>query len=274
MPELPEVETIVRCLKPQLTGRRIEELRVLLPSLIRKKERPLFEGLAGARIVGLRRRGKMILIDCSGGRSLLFHLKMTGRLFLCPKKAPPAEHTHLIVSLRRSRNDLRFQDVRKFGFVRALVTSRASRTVQLRRLGPDPFDLDSAGFRALFAGRRGRIKSLLLNQNVISGIGNIYADEILFAAGIHPQSQVQNLGRRSLLRLGRMVPLILEKAIRFKGTTVRDYRDGEGLEGTFQNHLRVYGREALPCPRCGRAIRRIRVSGRSSFFCPRCQRRR
>jgi formamidopyrimidine-DNA glycosylase len=109
---------------------------------------------------------------------------------------------------------------------------------------------------------------------VISGIGNIYADEILFAAGLHPQSRVQSLSRRSLLRLGRAVPLILGKAIRFKGTTVRDYRDGEGLEGAFQNHLCVYGREGLSCPRCGRSIRRIRISSRSSFFCPRCQRRK
>jgi formamidopyrimidine-DNA glycosylase len=274
MPELPEVETIVRCLRPRLTGRRIEELRVLLPSLIRRKGRPGFEGLAGARITGLRRRGKMILIDCSGGRSLLFHLKMTGRLFLCPKKTPPAKHTHLIIALSGSRTDLRFQDVRKFGFVRALVTSRASEAEELRRIGPDPFELGSAGFGALLAGRRGRIKPLLLNQKVISGIGNIYADEILFAAGLHPQSQVQNLSRRSLLRLGKAAPLVLKKAIRFKGTTIRDYRDGEGQEGAFQNQLFVYGREGLPCPRCGRAIRRTRVSGRSSYFCPSCQPRK
>ncbi len=274
MPELPEVETIVRCLRPHLTGLRIEGLRVLLPALIREKERPHFEGLAGARIIALRRRGKMILIDCSGGRSLLFHLKMTGRLVVCPKKTPPDKHTHLIISFRRSGRDLRFQDIRKFGFVRLVETSRAAEAAELRRLGPEPFDLDAAGFRELLAGRHGRIKPLLLNQNVVAGIGNIYADEILFAARIHPQSEVQSLSRRSIVRLWRAVPLILEKAIRFKGTSVRDYRDGEGLEGAFQNHLCVYGREALPCPRCGRAIRRLRISGRSSFFCPSCQRRR
>jgi formamidopyrimidine-DNA glycosylase len=274
VPELPEVETIVRCLRPRLTGLRIEGLRVLLPALIREKERPDFEELGGARITGLRRRGKMILIDCSGGRSILFHLKMTGRLLLCPKKTPPDKHTHLIVSFHRSGRDLRFRDVRKFGFVRLVETSRAAEAAEMRRLGPEPLDLDAAGFRDLLGDRRGQIKPLLLNQNVIAGIGNIYADEILFAAGLHPQSRVQNLSRRSLVRLGRAVPQILEKAIRFKGTTVRDYRDGEGLEGGFQNHLRVYGREGLSCPRCGRAIRRTRVSGRSSYFCPRCQRRK
>lgn len=274
MPELPEVETIVRCLRPRLTGLRIERLRILLPALVREGERPDFEGLAGTRITGLRRRGKMILIDCSGGRSLLFHLKMTGRLLLCPKKTPPDRHTHLIVSFRQGGRDLRFRDVRKFGFVRLVETLRAAEAPEMRRLGPEPFDLDAAGFRCLLVGRRGRIKPLLLNQNLIAGIGNIYADEILFASGIHPQSRVQNLSLQSLLRLGRAVPLILEEAIRFKGTTVRDYRDGEGLEGAFQNHLCVYGREALSCPRCGRAIRRIRISGRSSFFCPRCQRRK
>ena len=274
MPELPEVETIVRSLRPRLTGLRIEGLKALLPSLIREKERPRFEGLAGARITGLRRRGKMILIDCSGGRSLLFHLKMTGRLLLCPKNTPPDKHTHLIISFRRTSRDLRFRDVRKFGFVCLIETGRAAEAPEVSRLGPEPFDLDATGFRHLLAGRRGRIKPLLLNQNLIAGIGNIYADEILFASGIHPQSTIENLSRRRLLRLGEMVPLILEKAIRFKGTTVRDYRDGEGLEGAFQNHLCVYGREGLPCPRCGRAIRRIRISGRSSFFCSRCQRRK
>jgi len=274
VPELPEVETIVRCLRPRLTGLRIEGLRIILPSLIGEGDKPALEELAGTRITGLRRRGKMILIDCSGGRSLLFHLKMTGQLLLYPKKSPPDRHTHLIISFRRCGRDLRFRDVRKFGFVRLVETSRAAEAPDLRRLGPEPFDLEANALRGLLSGRRGRIKPLLLNQNLIAGIGNIYADEILFAAGLHPQSPVRNLSRRNLLRLGRAVPLILEKAISFKGTTVRDYRDGEGLEGSFQNHLCVYGREGLPCPRCGRAIRRIRISGRSSFFCPRCQRRK
>jgi len=211
VPELPEVETIVRSLRPRLTGLRIEGLKALLPSLIREKERPRFEGLAGARITGLRRRGKMILIDCSGGRSLLFHLKMTGRLLLCPKNTPPDKHTHLIISFRRTSRDLRFRDVRKFGFVCLIETGRAAEAPEVSRLGPEPFDLDATGFRHLLAGRRGRIKPLLLNQNLIAGIGNIYADEILFASGIHPQSTIENLSRRRLLRLGEMVPLILER---------------------------------------------------------------
>jgi formamidopyrimidine-DNA glycosylase len=213
----------------------------------------------------------MILIDCSGGRTLVFHLKMTGQLWMCRPSLPHDKHTHFIISFRGTGRELRFRDVRKFGFVLGLRTADVVRARELSGLGPEPLELDRNSFYQLFAGRRGRLKSLLLNQKIIAGIGNIYADEILFAARLHPRAEASRLRRRELDRLGTAVPLILEKAIRFKGTSVRDYRDGDGLEGLFQNYLRVYGREEQPCPRCGAKIRRIRIAGRSSFFCPLCQ---
>jgi formamidopyrimidine-DNA glycosylase len=272
MPELPEVETIVRCLKPRLVGRRVKTFRILYPPLLRLDVGAAPAPLKGKRVIGLRRRGKMILVDFSGGRSLLFHLKMTGQLFLCPRKIPADKHTRLVMSFQGLAEDLRFRDVRKFGFVRAAETSRIEAAPELRGLGPEPLELEPERFLALIRGRRGRLKSFLLNQSAVAGIGNIYADEILFEARLHPRSDVSRLNRRSLARLHAATRLILERAIRCRGTSVRDYRDGNGLEGDFQRCLRVYGRESLPCLRCGAKIRRIRLSGRSSFFCPRCQR--
>ncbi len=272
MPELPEVETIVRCLRPHLVGRRVKSFRILYPPLLRLDVGAAPAQLMEKRVIGLHRRGKMILMDFSGGRSLLFHLKMTGQLFLCPRKIPEDKHTRLVMSFQGLAEDLRFRDVRKFGFVRAAETSRIEAAPELRSLGPEPLELEPERFLALIRGRPGRLKSFLLNQSAVAGIGNIYADEILFEARLHPQSDVCRLNRRKIDRLQAATRLILTEAIRCRGTSVRDYRDGIGREGDFQRRLRVYGRESLPCLRCGAKIRRIRLSGRSSFFCPRCQR--
>lgn len=271
MPELPEVETIVRCLRPHLIGLRIRDFKVFFPPLVRSEGRLGSKNVVGARIIGLRRRGKMILIDSSGRLSLLFHLKMTGQLLFCQKAEAVDKHTHVIVSFESSPRELRFRDVRKFGFVRIIKTSRAERAPEIRPLGPEPLDLDVPSFLRLFSGRRGRLKSLLLNQRFLAGIGNIYADEILFEARLHPANQASLLRRKDLLRLSQAIPWILNKAIAGRGTSIRDFRDGDGLEGDYQSCLRVYGRASLPCVRCGAKIRRLRLSGRSSFFCPRCQ---
>jgi formamidopyrimidine-DNA glycosylase len=152
-------------------------------------------------------------------------------------------------------------------------TVDAERSKELSSLGPEPLSLDLPSFLERLGGRRGRLKSLLLNQRVIAGVGNIYADEILFRAGLNPRAEVSRLGRLRQERLWSAIRSILNEAIAFKGTTVRDYRDSDGLEGLFQNRLRVYGREGEPCPRCGTVIKRLRISGRSTHFCPRCQRR-
>jgi formamidopyrimidine-DNA glycosylase len=273
MPELPEVETIVRCLRRRLIGLEVENVRVVFRAVVRNRKASFLKRLIGQEIVGLRRRGKMALLDFSGGLTLIVHLKMTGQLFCCGCGAPFDKHTHFIISFRNTPHELRFRDVRKFGFILGVRTAEAERTRELSGLGPDPLALDIPSFLDRFRGRRGRLKSLLLNQRVIAGVGNIYADEILFEAGLDPRAEVSGLGRQRLGRLWTAVRTVLNEAITFKGTTVRDYRDGEGLEGLFQNRLRVYGREGEPCPCCGAVIKRIRVSGRSTHFCPRCQRR-
>ncbi|MEW5900492.1 MAG: bifunctional DNA-formamidopyrimidine glycosylase/DNA-(apurinic or apyrimidinic site) lyase [Acidobacteriota bacterium] len=273
MPELPEVETIVRGLRPRLVGRTIKTIAVTHPLLLRDTGSSVLNSFAGKRVVGLRRRGKMILLDCSGGLTLVFHLKMTGQLLFRRQDEPLDKHTHGVISFHSAGHGLRFRDIRKFGFILGVKTAELYRRGELRRLGPEPLELDFASFLSRLEGRRGRLKSLLLNQNMIAGIGNIYADEILFEARLHPLTQVARLRRPKLLKLWAAVSVILRKAVFFRGTSVRDYRDGNGLEGSFQNHLRVYGREGLPCLSCGTPVRRLVLGGRSSFFCPRCQRK-
>jgi formamidopyrimidine-DNA glycosylase len=273
MPELPEVETIVRCLRRRLSGLQVEAVRLIFPPIVRNRKRSDLQRFKGQRVNGLRRRGKLVLLDFSGGLTMIVHLKMTGQLLVCSRSQPLDKHVHLAVSFQAKDEELRFRDVRKFGFILGVQTSRVNGTPEVRGLGPEPLRLDLPSFLSRVTGRRGRLKSLLLNQKVIAGIGNIYADEILFESGLDPRTEVSGLGRPRLERLWSAIPKVLSEAIAFKGTTVRDYRDGEGLEGLFQNRLRVYGREGEPCPRCWTLIKRIRLSGRSTHFCPHCQRR-
>jgi len=273
MPELPEVETIVRCLRRRLIGLQVETVRLIFPPVVRNGKKSSLQRFRGQCVTGVRRRGKLVLLDFSGGRTMIIHLKMTGQLLVCPRSLPLDKHVHLAVTFRAKDEELRFRDARKFGFILGVRTGGLNRTPEVRDLGPEPLTLDLPAFLDRLGCRRGRLKSLLLNQRVIAGIGNIYADEILFESGLHPQADVSRLRRRRLEGLWSAVHKVLNEAIAFKGTTVRDYRDGEGLEGLYQNRLQVYGREGEPCPRCGTPIKRIRVSGRSTHFCPRCQRR-
>jgi formamidopyrimidine-DNA glycosylase len=273
MPELPEVETIVRCLRRRLIGLEVEAVRVVFRPVVRNREASFLNRIVGQEVINLRRRGKMVLVDFSGGLTVIVHLKMTGQLLFCPNAEAWDKHTHFAITFRASDEELRFRDVRKFGFILGVRTADAEGSKELSSLGPEPLTLDLSSFLDRFRGRRGRLKSLLLNQRVIAGVGNIYADEILFKAGLHPRAEVSRLGHRRLERLWSAVGTVLNEAIAFKGTTVRDYRDAEGLEGLFQNRLQVYGREGEPCPRCGAVIKRIRLSGRGTHLCPRCQRR-
>jgi len=274
MPELPEVETIVRGLGPRLAGLRIRSIRLLDPALLRGGRAAELERLAGARILGVRRRGKMILIDCERGRTLLFHLKMTGALLLERPASPPGRHVRLVLEFGDSDRDLRFRDIRKFGFLRCLASGAGCSSPELDALGPEPLALDPQDFARLFAGRRGRLKPLLLDQRFIAGIGNIYADEILHRARLHPLTPVPGLDHRRLRVLHRAVISVLEEAVRRKGSSIRDYADPDGRPGEFQEFHRVYGREGEPCRNCRTPILRIRVGGRSSFFCPSCQPRK
>ncbi len=274
MPELPEVETIVAGLRPKLTGLVIQDIQVLLPSLLRKDRTFRLQRLRGKRIESVRRRGKMILVECQDRLFLIFHLKMTGRLLWTSRRTRADKHTHLVVSFRGRTDELRFRDVRKFGFLRCLEASDPLECRELRDLGPEPLDLDLESFVHLFRGRKGRLKSLLLDQTFLAGIGNIYADEILFEAELHPLTPAGSLTRKQKEKLWAAMGRVLRRAIAAGGSSIRDFKDANGAEGHFQQEHRVYGRASLPCPRCGTKIRRMKIGGRASSFCPRCQRKR
>lgn len=274
MPELPEVEVLRRSLAPRLAGERIVSVTVRQRAL--REPVPaarLARELPGRRVEGLRRRGKYLLIDLEGQRTLVVHLGMSGRLTVAPAGAPVELHEHVAFGLA-SGGRLRFRDPRRFGLVLLAATARLQRDRHFARLGLEPLggELTGARLAARNRGRRGPVKSFLMDAGVIVGVGNIYASEALHAAGIHPRRSVARLSAARWERLAVAVRETLESAIRQGGTTLNDFADGEGNPGYFQVSLAVYGREGEPCRRCGRPIRRIVQSGRSSFYCGGCQR--
>lgn len=267
MPELPEVETIVRSLSPKLKGQEVSSFKLLFPGLL-KSRKEMLDKFIGSKIIALRRRGKLILIDFDNDLTLLFHLKMTGQFLICQYSEGLDKHIHFILLFKDNNWELRFRDVRKFGYIQCLPTSETS---ELHSLGPEPLEINFPHFKSLFKGRRARIKSLILNQSFIAGIGNIYADEILFEARIHPLTSASLLRKEELKRLWKAMKLVLRKAIVYRGSSIRSFKDAEGREGKFQDFHKVYGKKSFPCPSCGEEIERLVVGGRSSFFCPKCQ---
>ena len=274
MPELPEIEVLRRSLEPLLTGDRIETVEVRAPALREPLDRrKLARDARGRRVERLRRRGKYLLIDLEGGRTLVVHLGMSGRLTVVPGDAPREPHEHLAFRLASGRR-LRLVDPRRFGLVFTAPTARLEADRHLADLGMEPLGdgFDGAALAAAAAGRRGPVKAFLMDAGTVVGLGNIYATEALWAAGIHPARSVARIGRARWDRLAEAVREVLGRAIAEGGTTLRDYADGEGNAGYFQVSLAVYGREGEPCPRCGAPIRRIVQANRSTFYCPHCQR--
>ena len=274
MPELPEVETIARTLGLQIRGRVVAGIELIHRPLLRKGGRKGLGALCGRCILGVRRRGKMLLIECEGGRTLVFHLKMTGQFLLAASGAPRERHTRLVMRFEDGANELRFRDVRKFGFLLCLDGDPERSCGELACLGPEPLEVGLPEFTAILKPRKGRIKSLLLDQTKIAGIGNIYADEMLFDARIHPETPAASISKPAVARLHDAMRRILAQAIEANGSTLQDYRDAEGNAGSFQFQHKVYGREGEPCAACGSPVRMKRIGGRSSHFCPRCQRGR
>jgi formamidopyrimidine-DNA glycosylase len=274
MPELPEVETIARTLEPAIRGRIIAGIELLYRPLLRTGSRKGLDALRGRRVLWVRRRGKMLLIACEGGRTLVFHLKMTGQFSFALSGEVRDKHTRLVVRFEDGANELVFRDVRKFGFLLCLEGDPMAACGELACLGPEPLEIGPAEFAALIARRKGRIKSLLLDQTVIAGIGNIYADEMLFDARIHPETSASSIGKKRVERLYGSMKKILTLAIAEKGSTLQDYRDAEGKAGNFQFFHKVYDRKGEPCVVCGTPVKMKRIGGRSSHFCPQCQRKK
>lgn len=274
MPELPEVETIARTLAPAVRGRVVAGVELLHRPLLRTGGRKGLDALRGRPVLLVRRRGKMLIIELEGARTLVFHLKMTGQFLFAGETDPRDKHTRLVMRFEDGKNELRFRDVRKFGFLLCLEGNPEASCGELSCLGPEPLEVGLEEFAAILKGRKGRIKSLLLDQRKIAGIGNIYADEMLFDARIHPESPASSLSKPAVARLYDSMKRILAQAIEANGSTLQDYRDAEGREGSFQFSHKVYDRKGGPCVVCGTPIRMMRIGGRSSHFCPKCQRRK
>jgi len=273
VPELPEVETVVRDLRPCLVGRRIASIEASDRLLRRHWSADWHSPLQGRRILAMERRGKWILVSLDRGIFLVIHLGMTGQLTVVSAQMPLAPHTHLVFQLDRGREQLRYRDVRRFGSV-SLFPDRKRMEDFFRQadLGPEPFELDPAYWRQRLAKTRRNLKAILLDQRVVAGVGNIYADEALFEARLHPCRLGADLKTKEADRLRRAIPVVLQRAIDRHGTSIRDYIGGLGRKGEYQQEFRVYGRTGQTCIQCGRSITRIRLAGRSTHFCPRCQR--
>jgi len=271
MPELPEVETTLRGIAPYLEGRRITRLLVRERRLRVPIAPSTEEHVEGRRILGLRRRGKYLLLELQDG-TLVIHLGMSGSLRIVPSHYPPALHDHLDLAMEGG-NCLRMRDPRRFGIF-LWTPDPPEQHGLLRHLGPEPLSAEFDGdyLHERSRGRHAAVKNFIMDADIVVGVGNIYANESLFMAGIHPGRPCNRVGRMRYRRLASAVRQVLANAIEQGGTTLRDFVREDGNPGYFALSLKVYGRTGEPCPSCGEPIRQRRIGQRSSFFCPRCQR--
>ena len=294
MPELPEVETVRRTLEPRLLGRRILSFEALWPkSLAGSPEtlKNLAHSLKNKQVFCLKRRGKLLLVlladevkvqNCTQAQSLqpdlilAFHLKMTGQVLIKPTGTEPGRHTRLIFTLDEGL--LFFDDMRKFGFCRVMLPEELEQWPFWKNLGPEPLEIDEKTFgQCFFKDAKpnelltGKIKNVLMDQKVIAGVGNIYADEALFRAGIKPDLPVNKLSPGRLKKLHKQLQAVLNDGLLAGGSSIRDYRDANGESGSFQENFNVYGKRGQPCPVCGEPLEHMKLAGRSTVFCKCCQ---
>ena len=270
MPELPEVETTRAGLEPLLVGRTFCGAIVRVPSLRWPIAGDLGSTLAGETVLAVSRRAKYLLIACRGG-TLILHLGMSGNLQVVSSQLPPGKHDHIDLLLDDGKV-LRFHDPRRFGALLWTGHDPAHHPL-LVEMGPEPFaaELDAGYLHDRSRGRRAAVKTFIMDQKILVGVGNIYASEALFRAGIAPATPAGRLGRERYRRLLEAIREVLDEAIAAGGTTLRDFRGQGGKPGYFARELQVYGREGESCPRCGRVIRQRRLGQRSTYYCPGCQ---
>jgi formamidopyrimidine-DNA glycosylase len=273
LPELPEVEVTARSLRARVLGLRVARVGGvdwprMLPNTSEDELNAVLNGLA---VTAVDRRGKFLLMGFDSDRWLAIHRKMSGNLLLRPSDAPPELHTHLQLGFDDGTL-LRFIDARKFGRVYLFPSAQDLAQFMDERLGPEPLtELDAATLAARLKGRKARLKVLLLDQAFVAGVGNLYADEALWQARLHPLRAADSLKPREIGKLASAIREVLTLGIERRGTSFSNYRDADDTPGDNQNHLQVYGREGQPCPRCGKPIQRIVIGQRSAHFCARCQ---
>ncbi len=271
MPELPEVESVRRTLSPHLLGRRIADIKIYVDRMIKHPGVEEFtSGLKGRVINNLLRRGKYLLFDLDGDKLLVVHLRMTGALIaVSGTETPDYGRIDFVLS---DGSHLWYTDVRTLGTL-YLINKGDTLIKGLSSLGPEPLtgQLDIGYFSTVLQKRKGPVKGVLLDQSAIAGIGNIYADEALFLAGIRPDRKANSLSAAEMKKLYSAVLAVIAQGIENRGTTFRDYKDGEGKKGSNQEYLLVYGRGKQPCKKCGAVIENSRVAGRGTAYCPACQ---
>lgn len=279
LPELPEVETVVRTLSPHVLHGRILSMRLLRQSSLHPLSLPP-ESLANLEISGLWRRGKLVVFDLkdhaqgeAAPTTMVIHLRMTGALLPYPKNSAPAKHTRCIFDLLNANGNplhLFFDDIRTFGKILIANSLILEKWPFWQNLGPEPLEIGHSAFRKRLAGNK-ILKSALLDQTVVAGIGNIYADEALFQAGLNPMRKSNSLNDRECQNLLAALKDVLTRSIEQCGSSIRDYKDANGKAGAFQNSFQVYGKGGEKCPRCRGMLQKTRVGGRGTVFCPHCQ---
>ncbi|MCJ2165216.1 MULTISPECIES: bifunctional DNA-formamidopyrimidine glycosylase/DNA-(apurinic or apyrimidinic site) lyase [unclassified Pseudodesulfovibrio] len=272
MPELPEVEVIARGLDRTLHGRSVITAEV--PGLTRLSEcaETLVPKTLGRTFARVYRRAKVLLIEMDDGSTMAFHLKMTGRVVHGPRR-PVHKHDRILFMLDDG-TQLTFSDMRKFGYVCSFTPQELEDWDFLAKVGPEPLETSPEDLAGRIKGRNTAVKGLLLNQSVVAGVGNIYADESLFRAGIHPQTKGSRIGKDRAVRLFTELQAVLQQAINENGSSISDYVNAHGDAGAFQNSFNVYGRKGQKCKECGSTLQAVKVAGRTSTFCPECQSKR
>ncbi|MCD6360823.1 MAG: bifunctional DNA-formamidopyrimidine glycosylase/DNA-(apurinic or apyrimidinic site) lyase [Armatimonadetes bacterium] len=277
MPELPEVETVRRDLRKSVVGRTIQSVEIGRDDILCECEPDDFAGILPGRVItAVERIGKNLILRLSGGPALVVHLGMTGQFYTLARGEPRPDHVHVVLELSGDLM-LVYRDTRRFGHLELVADGDVSHCTSLRNVG---LDARSRSFTAkrlagLLAGRTALVKSALLNQKLVAGLGNIYVCEAMHRAGVHPETRCHELSKAQIAALHRAIKDVLDEAIAAEGTTISDYVTGAGVPGGFQRRLRVYGREGKACRRrgCRATIERIVQSNRSTFFCPECQKR-
>ncbi|MFA6271607.1 MAG: bifunctional DNA-formamidopyrimidine glycosylase/DNA-(apurinic or apyrimidinic site) lyase [Patescibacteria group bacterium] len=284
MPELPEVQTIVSDLNVKLKGHTFQKIWTDWPKSFYPSVLHVRKGVTGRKVLGVRRRAKNILIDFNGDQTLLIHLKMTGHLLYRDhdwkkkeqKDSPFYDSFNQFIRTcfyLDDNKELAFSDVRRFGEIKLYKTSEENTVPRLKKLGPEPLSSEFTYdiFKAKLRNRKGFIKSILLDQNVVSGIGNIYADEILWEAKINPKQKTDSLNTRQSKAIHTAIVKILKKAVKYRGTSISDYRDALGKKGNYQNVRKVYKRDGQNCFRCKTKLSRTKVNNRGTTYCSKCQ---
>ena len=275
MPELPEVETIVRQLNRKIKGKIITGFFCNAPKILAThKPADLQKQIKGRKILDVKRRGKIILLELSDKLVLAIHLRLTGQLFVRKASDPPDRFNHAIFYLDKNL-ELRFNDLRLFGQIWLYPKAQIEKNFdKIQKLGLEPFDPNFTleNFKKIIQNKKTKVKAFLLDQSKISGLGNIYSDEVLFYAGIHPNTPVGKIPENKLKRLYTGIKKVLRDAIEAQGTSVDTYRNIYGKKGQYALRLKVYQHTGKPCTKCGTKVTRIKIGGRSAHFCPRCQR--